>query len=97
MKWWEKASWSSLLKYYRKSGSYRGSVLITGDNGTGKSWCCWLHEKSNRSSGPFIKWCAAIQELIESELFGHVKDFTGANKDRAGKFEATNGGYHLSR
>jgi DNA-binding NtrC family response regulator len=71
-------------------------VLITGDNGTGKELVAhWLHEKSNRSSGPFIEVnCAAIPgELIESELFGHVKgSFTGANKDRAGKFEAANGG-----
>ena len=71
-------------------------VLITGENGTGKELVAhWLHEKSDRSSGPFIEVnCAAIpSELIESELFGHVKgSFTGANKDRAGKFEAANGG-----
>ncbi|MGB5982055.1 MAG: sigma-54 dependent transcriptional regulator [Nonlabens sp.] len=71
-------------------------VLITGGNGTGKELVAhWLHEKSNRSKGPFIEVnCAAIpSELIESELFGHVKgSFTGANKDRAGKFEAANGG-----
>lgn len=71
-------------------------VLITGANGTGKELVAhWLHEKSDRSKGPFIEVnCAAIpSELIESELFGHVKgSFTGANKDRAGKFEAANGG-----
>jgi len=71
-------------------------VLITGENGTGKELVAhWLHEKSSRSNGPFIEVnCAAIpSELIESELFGHVKgSFTGANKDRAGKFEAANGG-----
>jgi DNA-binding NtrC family response regulator len=71
-------------------------VLITGGNGTGKELVAhWLHEKSNRSAAPFIEVnCAAIPgELIESELFGHVKgSFTGANKDRAGKFEAANGG-----
>jgi len=71
-------------------------VLITGENGTGKELVAhWLHEKSNRSNGPFIEVnCAAIPgELIESELFGHVKgSFTGANRDRAGKFEAANGG-----
>lgn len=71
-------------------------VLITGGNGTGKELVAhWLHEKSNRSKAPFIEVnCAAIPgELIESELFGHVKgSFTGANKDRAGKFEAANGG-----
>jgi len=71
-------------------------VLITGDNGTGKELVAhWLHEKSTRFKAPLIEVnCAAIpSELIESELFGHVKgSFTGANKDRAGKFEAATGG-----
>lgn len=71
-------------------------VLITGPNGTGKELVAhWLHEKSERSVGPMIEVnCAAIpSELIESELFGHVKGaFTSAAKDRAGKFEAANGG-----
>lgn len=71
-------------------------VLITGKNGTGKELVAhWLHEKSPRFKMPMIEVnCAAIpSELIESELFGHVKgSFTGANKDRAGKFEAANGG-----
>ncbi len=71
-------------------------VLITGSNGTGKELVAhWLHEKSNRVKMPMIEVnCAAIpSELIESELFGHVKgSFTGANKDRAGKFEAANNG-----
>ncbi|APA65187.1 MAG: sigma-54 dependent transcriptional regulator [Maribacter dokdonensis] len=71
-------------------------VLITGSNGTGKELVAhWLHEKSARSSSPFIEVnCAAIpSELIESELFGHVKGaFTSAVKDRAGKFEAANKG-----
>ena len=71
-------------------------VLITGPNGTGKELVAhWLHEKSERSGGSLIEVnCAAIpSELIESELFGHVKGaFTSANKDRAGKFEAANGG-----
>jgi DNA-binding NtrC family response regulator len=71
-------------------------VLITGANGTGKELVAhWLHQKSARSKNPMIEVnCAAIpSELIESELFGHVKgSFTGANKDRAGKFEAANGG-----
>ena len=71
-------------------------VLITGPNGTGKELVShWLHQKSDRSKGPMIEVnCAAIpSELIESELFGHVKGaFTSANKDRAGKFEAANGG-----
>jgi len=71
-------------------------VLITGPNGTGKELVAhWLHQKSNRSGGPMIEVnCAAIpSELIESELFGHVKGaFTSAVKDRAGKFETANGG-----
>lgn len=71
-------------------------VLITGSNGTGKELVAhWIHEKSQRSNAPFIEVnCAAIpSELIESELFGHVKGaFTSAVKDRAGKFEAANKG-----
>ena len=71
-------------------------VLITGPNGTGKELVAHqLHEKSERSSNPLIEVnCAAIpSELIESELFGHVKGaFTSAIKDRAGKFEAAHKG-----
>ena len=71
-------------------------VLITGSNGTGKELVAhWLHQKSERNKGPFVEVnCAAIpSELIESELFGHVKGaFTSAVKDRAGKFEAANKG-----
>ena len=71
-------------------------VLITGPNGTGKELVAhWLHEKSERAKGPMVEVnCAAIpSELIESELFGHVKGaFTSAAKDRAGKFEAANSG-----
>jgi len=71
-------------------------VLITGPNGTGKELVAhWLHQKSDRSKGALVEVnCAAIpSELIESELFGHVKGaFTSAVKDRAGKFETANGG-----
>ncbi len=71
-------------------------VLITGPNGTGKELVAHqLHEKSVRASFPLIEVnCAAIpSELIESELFGHVKGaFTSAVKDRAGKFEAADKG-----
>ncbi|HMO61762.1 MAG TPA: sigma-54 dependent transcriptional regulator [Ferruginibacter sp.] len=71
-------------------------VLITGENGVGKELVArWIHEKSNRSSGPMVEVnCAAIPgELIESELFGHEKgSFTSAIKQRIGKFEQANGG-----
>lgn len=71
-------------------------VLITGPNGTGKELVAHqIHEKSERAAYPIIEVnCAAIpSELIESELFGHVKGaFTSAVKDRAGKFEAADGG-----
>jgi two-component system, NtrC family, nitrogen regulation response regulator NtrX len=71
-------------------------VLITGENGVGKELVArWIHEKSNRNSGPMVEVnCAAIpSELIESELFGHEKgSFTSAIKQRIGKFETANGG-----
>jgi two-component system, NtrC family, nitrogen regulation response regulator NtrX len=71
-------------------------VLITGPNGTGKELVAHqIHEKSERCNAPIIEVnCAAIpSELIESELFGHMKGaFTSAVKDRAGKFEAADGG-----
>jgi len=71
-------------------------VLVTGPNGTGKELVAhWLHQKSDRAKGPMIEVnCAAIpSDLIESELFGHIKGaFTSAHKDRAGKFEAANKG-----
>ena len=71
-------------------------VLITGPNGTGKEVVAHLiHQQSSRANGPMVEVnCAAIpSELIESELFGHMKgSFTGAVKDRAGKFEQADGG-----
>jgi two-component system nitrogen regulation response regulator NtrX len=71
-------------------------VLITGENGTGKELVARaIHTQSTRAQGPFIEVnCAAIpSELIESELFGHMKgSFTGAVADRAGKFEQADGG-----
>ncbi|WP_313031574.1 sigma-54 dependent transcriptional regulator [Soonwooa sp.] len=71
-------------------------VLITGPNGAGKELVAHaIHAQSERSKGPMVEVnCAAIpSELIESELFGHVKgSFTGAIKDKSGKFEQANGG-----
>ena len=71
-------------------------VLITGPNGSGKELVAHaLHAQSNRANGPMVEVnCAAIpSELIESELFGHVKGaFTSAIKDKSGKFESANGG-----
>jgi DNA-binding NtrC family response regulator len=71
-------------------------VLITGENGSGKELVArWLHDQSNRNTGPFVEVnCAAIpSELIESELFGHEKgSFTSAIKQRIGKFEQATGG-----
>ncbi len=71
-------------------------VLITGESGTGKELVAHnIHEKSSRAKSAFIEVnCAAIpSELIESELFGHLKgSFTSAVKDREGKFEAANNG-----
>jgi DNA-binding NtrC family response regulator len=71
-------------------------VLIMGDNGTGKELVArWIHEKSSRRDNPLVEVnCAAIpSELIESELFGHEKgSFTGAVKQKIGKFELANSG-----
>lgn len=87
---------SQIKEMIEKVAPTEARVLITGSNGTGKELVAhWLHEKSDRSRGPLIEVnCAAIpSELIESELFGHKKgSFTGASSDRAGKFEAANGG-----
>ncbi len=71
-------------------------VLVQGPNGTGKELVArWMHEQSSRKDAPIVEVnCAAIpSELIESELFGHTKgSFTGAYKDKAGKFELANKG-----
>lgn len=79
-----------------KVAATEARVLITGPNGTGKELVAHqLHEKSERVDKPMIEVnCAAIpSELIESELFGHIKGaFTSAIKDRAGKFEAADKG-----
>ena len=87
---------SQIKDMIEKVSATDARVLITGPNGTGKELVAhWLHQKSERCNGPMIEVnCAAIpSELIESELFGHVKGaFTSAVKDREGKFEAANGG-----
>lgn len=92
----ESSAISNIKEIIDKVAPTEARVLITGGNGTGKELVAhWLHQKSDRAKGPMIEVnCAAIpSELIESELFGHVKGaFTSANKDRAGKFEAANGG-----
>ncbi|HKK11983.1 MAG TPA: sigma 54-interacting transcriptional regulator, partial [Flavobacteriaceae bacterium] len=80
---------SQIKEMIEKVATTDARVLITGANGTGKELVAhWLHEKSERSKGPMVEVnCAAIPaELIESELFGHIKGaFTSAVKDRAGK------------
>jgi len=74
----------------------KAPVFITGESGTGKEVCAEaIHARSDRASGPFIALnCSAIpKELIESEIFGHVKGaFTGAHEDRAGAAELAHGG-----
>ncbi len=85
-----------LREVIARVGPTTGRVLITGENGTGKELVARaLHEASPRKTRAFVEVnCAAIPaELIESELFGHMKgSFTGAVSDRAGKFEQADGG-----
>jgi two-component system nitrogen regulation response regulator NtrX len=85
-----------LVERIEKVAPTPSRVLITGENGTGKELVARaIHRLSLRAAKPFIEVnCAAIpSELIESELFGHVKgSFTGAFADRTGKFEAADGG-----
>ena len=87
---------TNVLKLIDKVAPTNARVLITGENGTGKEMVAQrIHYKSLRRERPLIEVnCAAIpSELIESELFGHVKgSFTSAIKDRIGKFELANGG-----
>lgn len=87
---------SQIQEIINKVADTDARVLITGPNGTGKELVAHhIHEKSSRNRKPLIEVnCAAIpSELIESELFGHVKgSFTGAHKDKEGKFELAHGG-----
>jgi two-component system nitrogen regulation response regulator NtrX len=90
------AAVKSLVDQITRVAGTPARVLITGENGTGKELVARaIHARSPRAKGPFIEVnCAAIpSELIESELFGHMKgSFTGAVQDRAGKFEQADGG-----
>ncbi len=92
----ESAAITRVREIISKVAPTEARVLITGPNGTGKEVVAHLiHEQSARAAGPMVEVnCAAIpSELIESELFGHMKgSFTGAVKDRAGKFEQADGG-----
>jgi two-component system, NtrC family, nitrogen regulation response regulator NtrX len=87
---------SSVLERIEKVAPTQARILVTGENGTGKELVARaIHRLSPRAGKPFVEVnCAAIpSELIESELFGHMKgSFTGAFGDRTGKFEQANGG-----
>lgn len=92
----ESAAINHVRAIIEKVAPTEARVLITGPNGTGKEVVAHLlHQQSQRANGPMVEVnCAAIpSELIESELFGHMKgSFTGAVKDRSGKFEQADGG-----
>ncbi len=92
----ESAPIMEIKKTIDRVGPTDARVLITGNNGTGKELVArWMHDKSARKDSPIIEVnCAAIpSELIESELFGHEKgSFTGAYKQKIGKFELAHGG-----
>ena len=90
------SKFKNILQLIEKVSPTNAKILITGENGTGKEMVAQqIHFKSLRNQKPLVEVnCAAIpSELIESELFGHVKgSFTSAIKDRVGKFELANGG-----
>ena len=92
----DSAALNAIRSMIDKVSDTSARVLITGPNGSGKELVAKaLHQNSSRSSSSFVEVnCAAIpSELIESELFGHVKGaFTSAHKDRSGKFEIAHGG-----
>jgi len=92
----ESAAMRSAVEFARRVGPSRATVLIGGETGTGKEVVAGLvHDFSPRSAGPFVKVnCAALPEtLLESELFGHERGaFTGADRQRMGRFEQASGG-----
>jgi len=90
------AGMQELVRQLRKVAPQKTTVLVQGESGTGKELVARaIHERSTRGHQPLIKVnCASIpRELFESEFFGHVKGaFTGALRDRAGRFQAADGG-----
>jgi two-component system nitrogen regulation response regulator NtrX len=92
----ESRAMAELREQIAMAAPTNGRVLISGENGTGKELVArQVHQLSHRRAGPFVEVnCAALpEELIESELFGHIKGaFTGAVADRRGKFETASGG-----
>jgi len=85
-----------LLRSASRISRSKGTVLITGESGTGKERIAhYIHRNSLRSNGPFVRVnCASLSEqLLDSELFGHERGaFTGAHRQRAGRFELADGG-----
>lgn len=92
----EHPSIQQIIRTIERVAPTEARVLVTGEPGTGKELVArWIHAHSKRKDGPLVEVnCAAIpSELIESELFGHEKgSFTGATKQRIGKFEQADGG-----
>lgn len=86
----------SILELVHRMGKSEANVLITGENGTGKSLLAkYIHQKSQRGESPFITLNAGglSEGVLESELFGHVKGaYTDAKKERCGRFELADGG-----